>query len=398
MSNQEINLQWNSSGQPQPGPGALVEAGTPQTVVDIQKAAQPDSLSLESLPLQEREAVLRLKDRIDVSDSGAVAAFGGEPQGKVAAFSDTILKNVRTKDAGDAGKLLTDLVVQIKSFDGTSQEKGGFLGLFGGVKKQIDKMSAQYTNVENNVDKIVDSLEVQKRTLLKDVAMLDELYETNYIYFKELTLYIIAGKEKLTEIHEKTIPELQARAEQSRDEIDVQKFNDMTNYANRFEKKLHDLTLSRMISIQMAPQIRLLQNNDTQLVDKIQSSIVNAIPLWKNQIVIALALTNSKNALQSQKKVTDMTNDLLKKNSEMLKQGTLEVAQESERSIVSIETIRKTNQDLIETINGVIEIQQRGRQERQVAEAELVQLESQFKEALLTTTSRAQVRPYSDRT
>ena len=280
------------------------------------------------------------------------------------------------------------MVVEIKNFDISAEEKGGLFGFFGGVKKQMDKMRTQYDKVEGNINAVVDSLEVHKRILLKDIAMLEEMYDNNYTYYKELTLYIIAGREKLEEINTVTIPSLRAKAEETKDEIDVQRFNDMVNYANRFEKKLHDLTLSRMISIQMAPQIRLLQNNNTQLVDKIQSSIVNSIPLWKNQIVIALGLSNAKSALVSQKKVTDMTNELLRKNSEMLKQGSLEIAQESERSIVSIETIKKTNEDLIATINGVIEIQQKGREERQLAETELMKMESDFKLALLESKTK----------
>jgi uncharacterized protein YaaN involved in tellurite resistance len=383
---EEINLNWGAENSGTVEPPAV--AATPAPVQTAPAVQKEDPLSLQSLDEKQKTAVLNLKDKIDVSDAGAVVAYGAEAQNKVAAFSDSILKNIKTKDAGEAGQLLTNLVVEIKDFDATAEEKGGLFGFFGGIKRQIDKINAQYGKVEGNIEKIVDALEGHKRVLLKDVAMLDELYANNYSYYKELTLYIIAGKEKVAELNTVTIPALRQKAETSGDEIDAQKLNDAVNNTNRFEKKLHDLSLSRMIAIQMAPQIRLLQNNDTQLVDKIQSSIVNSIPLWKNQIVIALGLANAKSALESQKKVTDMTNELLQKNSALLKQGTLDIAEESEKSIISIETIQKTNQDLIETINGVIDIQKKGREDRQAAEVELARLETEFKQALLSSRTR----------
>ncbi len=347
----------------------------------VSEETKKSNLTLESLPEKDREAVLSFVKKIDITDSNAISNYGAESQNKIAAFSDSVLKNVKTKDTGEAGKLLTNLVAEIKSFDAEANEKPG---LFGSIKKQLAKLGANYSKVETNVDKIASALENHRRVLMKDVAMFDEMYDNNYNYYRELSMYIIAGKKKIEEINQTLIPALRQKAEDTKDEIDAQKLNDAMNAINRFEKKLHDLSLSRMVSIQMAPQIRLIQGNDTQLVDKIQSSIVNAIPLWKNQIVIALGLANAKAALEAQKKVSDMTNELLKKNSEMLKQGSLEIAEESEKSIISIETVQATNKNLIETINGVIEIQRVGKEKRAEAEQQLTVLENEFKAALLT--------------
>ena len=342
-----------------------------------------EELTTDLLSPEDRATVAQYVTKIDLSDTNAIITYGAAPQNKIAAFSDSVLRNIKTKETGAAGKLLSNLVVEIKNFDATGEQKTGLKSLFGGAKKSIDRMRADYTKVENNVDTITDALESHRKQLLKDIATYDALFENNFNYFKELNLYIIAGKEKIKETTEQLIPQLRAKAESSGDQLDAHKLNDAQNSLNRFEKKIHDLELSRMISLQMAPQIRLIQNNDAQLVDKINSSVVNSIPLWKNQIVIAMGLANSRAALETQRKVTDMTNDLLRKNSEMLKQGSLEVAKEAERGIVSIETIQKTNQDLIETINGVLDIQKQGTIDRKNAEVELGRIEEELKQALI---------------
>jgi len=356
---------------------------TGENKANLAAAGENSAFDVSKLTPQERATIENFVKQINIEDNNAVVTYGASAQKKIADFSDSVLKNVKTKDTGEAGKLLSDLMVEVQNFDASGQEKKGFMAMIGNAKKSVDKVVANYSRVEINVDKISNALENHRRQLLKDVALYDAMFENNYNYFKELNMYIIAGKEKLKEVEETMIPALRKKAEETKDEIDAQKLNDLINSCHRFEKKLHDLQLSRMISLQMAPQIRLVQNNDAQLVDKIQSSIVNAIPLWKNQIVIALGLANAQAALTVQKKVTDMTNDLLKKNSEMLKQGSIEIAKESERGIVELETVQKTNRDLIETIQTVLEIQKKGSEERRAAEVELGKIEGELKQALL---------------
>lgn len=375
--------------------GNELETGTRKIADTVPESSTAEStLTLDSLSPEEQTAVTNFAGKIDISDRNVVMQYGAAAQNKIARFSDGILQNVQTKDLGEAGKSLSSLVVEIKNFDASStgdEKKAGLAGLFkksGGITKQISKLVAGYSKAEVNIEKITSALESHKRTLLKDISMLDALYENNYSYFKEITMYIIAGEKRLKEFREKDIPAQRELAAASGDEMQAQKLNDMTNLAERFEKKLHDLKLTRMISIQMAPQIRLMQNNDALLAEKIQSSITNAIPLWKNQMVIALGLANSQAALATQKKVTDMTNELLVKNSEMLKQGTLEVAKASEESIVSIETVRKSNENLISTINEVLEIQKRGSESRNTAEQELIKLEGDLKSALYDASVR----------
>ncbi|MCL1995458.1 MAG: toxic anion resistance protein [Defluviitaleaceae bacterium] len=336
----------------------------------------------KELSEEERKRVEELVNGINLSDSSAVMQYGAPAQTKISKFSDNVLQNVRTKDTGEVGKDLTDLVTTIKEFDTDADKKPRF-ALFRNTKNRVDKLITNFSSVETNIDKIVTSLENHQRQLLKDLHMLDTMYQNNYSYFKELSLYIIAGEEKLQQFRDEEIPVQRKVAEETGDQMQAQKLRDMVDLANRFEKKLHDLTLSRTISVQMAPQIRLIQNNNTVLIEKIQSSIVNSIPLWKNQIVIALGIANSQKALQAQREVTDMTNALLQKNSEMLKQGSLSIAEEGERSIVSIETLQKTNTNLIETINGVLEIQKKGSEARQAATQELAKIEEELKQTLL---------------
>lgn len=356
------------------------------TVFQSTNNAPKETISTKKdLTPEERSFVNELSNKIELTDSTVIMQYGAPAQTKISKFSDSVLQNVKTKDTGIIGKDLTELVQTIQGFDITEEKKPKF-SLFGigrSAKKQVNKFITNYSSVENNIDKIIGSLEAHQRNLLKDINVLDTMYSNNYEYFKELSLYIIAGEEKLQSFRNNDIPTQRKIAEETGDQMEAQKLNDMVSQAERFEKKLHDLKMSRTISIQMAPQIRLIQNNNTVLVEKIQSSIVNSIPLWKNQIVIALGIANSKDALAVQKNVTDMTNELLLKNSEMLKQGSLEIAEESEKSIVSIDTLQKTNANLIETINGVLEIQRKGSEARASAEQELLKIENDLKSTLL---------------
>ena len=341
------------------------------------------SLNYNELTKEEKEAVDEFNKKIDVFDSTQILQYGSSAQTKISEFSDSVLEGVKTKDIGDTGKLLADLVASIKSFDGSIQEKKGLAKLFSSVKKEVDSIIAKYNKIEKNVDFIESGLDKNKVKLLKDISLLDTMYDKNLEYFKEVSLYIIAGERKLEELKNKTLPELREKAEKSKDQIDYQKVNDLESVINRFEKKIYDLKTTRLISIQMAPQIRLLQNNDAALVEKIQSSITNTIPLWKNQMVLALGITNAKSALKVEKAVTDLTNDMLVKNSETLKQGSIEIARESERAIVDIETLRKTNKDIIETLDEVIKIHEEGKVRRENASRELENIEQELKEKLI---------------
>ena len=344
-----------------------------------------ESLNYDLLTKEEKEAIDEFNKKIDISDSTQVLQYGAAAQSKVSEFSDTVLENVKTKSTGDTGKLLANLVAEIKSFDSTvgDTEPKGLFKIFHSAKKEIDKILAKYSKIETNIDVIEKGLEKDKLQLLKDITMFDTMYEKNLEYFKEISLYIIAGERKLDELRNVVLPELKAKAEKSGEQIDVQKVQDLEGTINRFEKKIYDLKTTRIISIQMAPQIRLLQNNDAELVEKIQNSITNTIPLWKNQMVLALGITNAKHALGEQQAVTNLTNDMLKKNSETLKQGSLDIARESERAVVDIETLKKTNRDIIETLDGVIKIHEEGRIKRQEAEKELATIEKELKDKML---------------
>lgn len=345
-----------------------------------------DSLNYDTLTKEEKEAIDEFNSKLDITDSTQVLQYGVPAQEKISKFSDNILEDVKTKQTGETGDLLARLVSQIKSFDGdvaSSNNKGFIAKLFTNAKKELDYIIAKYNKIEKNIDTIENGLEKDKLQMLKDISMFDTMYDKNLEYFKEISLYIIAGEKKLEELRTKVLPELQEQAKKSGEQLDVQKVNDMENMINRFEKKIYDLKTTRIISIQMAPQIRLLQNNEAELVEKIQSSITNTIPLWKNQIVIALGISNAKKALQSQQAVSKLTNDMLVKNSETLKQGSIQIAEESEKAIVNIETIQKTNQDLIETLDKVIEIHKNGRIKRQEAEVKLQEIEKELKDKML---------------
>ncbi len=343
-----------------------------------------ESLNYDLLTAEEKKAIDEFVEKIDVFDATQVLQFGASSQAKISEFSDSVLEDVKTKNTGAVGDLLAELVAEIKSFDtDVGKERHGLAKLFHNAKKELDKIIAKYTKIEKNIDVIEKDLEKDKIQMLKDIAIFDTMYEKNLAYFKEISLYIIAGDRKLKELKEKVLPELQKKAQESGEQLDAQKVQDMENTINRFEKKLYDLKTTRIISIQMAPQIRLLQNNEAELVEKIQSSITNTIPLWKNQMVLALGITNAKNALRNQQAVTNLTNDMLKKNSETLKQGSIDIAKESERAIIDIETLKKTNADIIETLDSVIEIHKNGRIQRQEAEKELQEIEKELKSKML---------------
>ena len=345
-----------------------------------------ESLNYDALSDSEKKAIDEFNEKIDIYDATQVLQFGAGAQEKISKFSDSILEDVKTKNTGEVGDLLANLVSQIKSFDadiGNSSKKGFLSKLFSNAKKEVDYIIAKYSKIEKNIDTIEGGLEKDKLQMLKDISIFDTMYQKNLEYFKEISLYIIAGEKKLEELKNVEMPKLQAKAQETNDQLDVQKVNDLENLINRFEKKIYDLKTTRIISIQMAPQIRLLQNNEAELVEKIQSSITNTIPLWKNQMVLALGINNAKRALQSQQAVSKLTNDMLVKNSETLKQGSIDIAEESEKAIVNIETLQKTNQDLIETLDKVIEIHKNGRIKRQEAEKTLEDIEKELKSKML---------------
>ena len=332
----------------------------------------------------EQKVVHDFAQKIDITNPNLSLEYGAGAQKNVADFSDAALAAVRTKDLGEVGDMISSLVVELKGFD-ADEERKGFLGLFKKAGTGIETLKAKYSKAEVNVDKISHQLEAHQRTLMKDVVILDQMYDKNLDYYKQLTMYILAGKEKLAQERATTLVELRQKAERTGLAEDAQRANDYDAMCLRFEKKLHDLELTRMVSIQMGPQIRLLQNNDTLMSEKIQSSLVNTIPLWKSQMVLALGMSHSQQAMEAQKAVTDMTNELLKKNADKLKMATVETAKESERAIVDIETLQHTNQQLISTLDEVLQIQTEGRQKRATAEAELRKIEGQLKQKLLET-------------
>ena len=355
----------------------MVEASAkPETVkeVDIEDKIQ--------LTDAEKKAVDDFAAKIDISNANHILQYGADAQAKITQFSDMALEKVRTKDLGSVGDTLSSLVVELKGFDPNEQKKG-FFGLFKKAGASIAELKAKYDKAEVNVEKVVDVLEGHQITLTKDIAVLDEMFKANMTNFKQLSLYIVAGKKKLEEVQNVTIPAMQAKAAETGAMEDAQAANDYANLANRFEKKLHDLDLTRTVSLQMGPQIRLIQNNDTLMVEKIQTTLLNTIPLWKSQMVLALGLAHSEQAMQAQKAVSDTTNELLKKNAELLKQTTVGVAQESERGIVDIETLKHTNQMLIDTLDEVVKIQNDGRAKRKAAEVELMNIETQLKDKML---------------
>lgn len=334
-----------------------------------------------TLTEEERNMVDQFADKINLSDSNLILQYGAGAQKKIADFSESTLNSVKSKDLGEIGEMLSDMVTELKSFD--EEETKGFMGIFKKSSNKLTAMKAKYDKAETNVEKISSALESHQIQLMKDVALLDKMYELNKNYFKELSMYIIAGKKKLNEVETKEIPELKMKAQESGLPEDAQAVNDLVALANRFEKKLHDLELTRTVSLQMAPQIRMIQSNDTLMAEKIQSTIVNTIPLWKSQMILALGVTHSGQAAKAQREVTDMTNALLKKNAETLKMATIETAKESERGIVDMETLKQTNESLISTLDEVMRIQDEGKAKRREAEKELGKMEQDLEEKLL---------------
>ncbi|MCI8622440.1 MAG: toxic anion resistance protein [Provencibacterium sp.] len=345
--------------------------------------AEPAVFNESILTPEERKMVDEFSQKIELTNSDLILQYGSGAQKKIADFSESALSNVRTKDLGEVGEMLSNVVIELKSFDVEEEEKG-FLGFFKRSSNKITAMKAKYDRAESNVNRICSALENHQVVLLKDVAMLDKMYELNRVYFKELSMYILAGRKKLDEVQNTQLPALREQAQKSGLPEDAQAANDLASMCNRFEKKLHDLELTRMISIQMAPQIRLVQSNDTLMAEKIQSTLVNTIPLWKSQMVLALGVAHSQQAAQAQREVTDMTNELLRKNAATLKMATVETAKESERGIVDMETLRITNESLISTLDEVMRIQEEGRQKRAEAEVELRRIEGELKQKLLS--------------
>lgn len=353
---------------------------------EVKKADEKENLRAILSP-GEQEQVEAFVKQIDVTNSQLVLQYGASAQKKIADFSEAALGNVRSKDLGEIGNDLASVVTELKSIDEEEEEKG-FLGFFKKNANKLANMKAKYAKAEENVDRICKVLEGHQIQLLKDAAMLDQMYELNLTYYKELSMYILAGKEKLEQVRTKELPELLARAELSGLPEDTQKAKDLAELCNRFEKKVYDLELTRTVAMQMAPQIRMIQSNDTAMSEKIQSTLVNTIPLWKSQMVLAIGVEHSAQAAKAQREVSDMTNALLKKNAETLKMATVETAKESERGIVDIETLRQTNETLISTLDEVMRIQEDGRTKRREAETELVQIEDAMRKKLLEMTRK----------
>lgn len=354
----------------------------PSTVAEETEIVADSAFNENNLTAEEKKMVEDFSQKIDLHNSQAILQYGAGTQKKMADFSENALKNVRTKDMGEVGDMLSGLVVELKSFEITEEDKG-LLGLFKKSANKVTGLKAKYDKTETNVNNVCQALEKHQVTLMKDIALLDKMYDANLSYFKELSMYIIAGKQKLEEVRNGELAEAKAKAQASNLPEDAQAAKDIEAMCDRFEKKLHDLELTRMISIQTAPQIRLVQNNDTMMAEKIQTTLVNTIPLWKSQMVLALGIEHSNQAAKAQREVTDVTNELLKKNADLLKTASVETAKESERGIVDMETLQHTNETLISTFDEVMKIQEDGRAKRQAAEQEMQRLETELKNKML---------------
>ncbi len=365
----------------QSAPTLTLDPFTEEKKVPVVTEEKKEVLDDSMLSEEEKAQVEAFSKQIDLTNSAVILQYGAGTQKKMADFSETALENVKAKDLGEVGELLSGVVTELKNFD--EEESKGFLGIFKKTSNKIEAMKAKYAKAETNINEICKVLEGHQVQLLKDVAVLDKMYDLNLTYFKELSMYILAGKKKLEEVRENELKELVNKAQISGLPEDAQAAKDLDAMCNRFEKKIHDLELTRTISMQTAPQIRLVQSNDTLMVEKIQSTVVNTIPLWKSQMVLALGVEHSAQAAEAQRQVTDMTNELLKKNAEKLKMATVDVAKESERGIVDIETLKKTNENLISTLDEVMKIQQEGRVKRQEAEIEMHRMENELKQKLL---------------
>ena len=364
-------------------PSLTLEPFAEEKPAPVEEKAQPVSVEQTPLTPEEQKMVDDFAARIDLHKSEQVMSYGAAAQKKIADFSESALASVRTKDLGEVGEMITSLVGELKGFSLDEEEKGGIFGWFRSQSNRINAMKTRYDKVEVNVERISGALENHQVQLRKDIVMLDKMYQRNLVYFKELSMYILAGKKKLAEARATELQQLLDKARASGLPEDSQAANDFAAMCDRFEKKIHDLELTRMVSIQMAPQIRLVQNNDTLMAEKIQSTLVNTIPLWKSQMVISLGLAHSQQAMEAQRAVTDMTNELLRKNAEALKQGTIATAKESERGVVDIETLKATNASLISTLDEVVKIQDEGRAKRRAAEEELGRLEGELRQKLL---------------
>ena len=378
-------LTLDAAAEPAVPELTLDGAAAPAQNETEKKAAEPVKIDESMLTDAEKKAVEEFSRKIDINDTNLILNYGAAAQKSVASFSENALSSVRNKDLGEIGETLSSLVVEVKGFG--KEEKKGLFGAFQKQKNKLDIMRAQYGKAEASVNRIVAELEKHQVTLMKDIAMFDQMYELNLKYYKELTMYIIAGKKRLEEVRAGELEELRRKAEETGSAEDAQKYNDMVQQCNRFEKKLHDLELTRMVSLQMGPQTRLLQNNDTLMVEKIQSSLVNTIPLWKSQMVLALGMEHGRQATAAQSAVTETTNELLKKNADMLKMGTIATAKEAERSVIDIETLQHTNEQLISTLDEVLNIQREGAEKRKVAEAELGRIEGELKQKLMELRS-----------
>ncbi len=377
--NNEIKLTLD----PTAGMSAAAAAPAPQPA-EPAKTAEPQVPALDESMFSdtERQAIAEFSKQIDITNSGLILGYGSAAQKKISDFSDTALGSVRNKDFGETGTMITNLIGNLRSMNDDADDNG-FLGMFKNSKRKIENLKLKYDKCEDSVNDIVAILEQHQITLLKDVAMFDDLYDMNLTYFKELTMYILAGKKRLAEERATTLVELKNKAKQTALPEDAQAANDFEEQCIRFERKLHDLELTRMVSIQMSPQIRLVQNNDTMMAEKIQTVIMNTIPLWKSQMVISLGIEHSRQAMEAGRMVTDMTNELLKKNAEALRQATVDITREAERGIVDIETLTQTNEQLIQTLDEVQQIQKEGRDKRVAAEAELGRIENELKTKLI---------------
>ena len=368
-------------------PTLTLDPAADEKVIAESKKATPVQVEDTPLSPEEQKMVNDFAEKIDITNSQMVLQYGAASQKKLSDFSETALSRVKTKDMGETGELITNLISELQGFDATTEQPKGIFGFFKKTSNSIEQLKTRYDSADKNVERIKAQLEDHQVTLMKDITMLDKMYELNLVYFKELTMYILAGKKKLAEVLANDLKAAQEKAQRTQLPEDAQAARDLADLCDRFEKKLYDLELTRNVSIQMGPQIRLIQSNDTMMAEKIQTTIVNTIPLWKNQMVLALGLAHSQQAMQAERAVTDMTNDLLKKNAEALKLGTIETAKESQRGVVDIETLQQTNKSLIETLDELNKIQREGRAKRAAAEQELTRIEDELKQKMMEIRS-----------
>ena len=368
-------------------PTLTLDPAADEKVIAESKKATPVQVEDTPLSPEEQKMVNDFAEKIDITNSQMVLQYGAASQKKLSDFSETALSRVKTKDMGETGELITNLISELQGFDATTEQPKGIFGFFKKTSNSIEQLKTRYDSADKNVERIKAKLEDHQVVLMKDIAMLDKMYEYNLVYFKELTMYILAGKKKLADVRANELKAAQEKAQRTQLPEDAQAARDLADMCDRFEKKLYDLELTRNVSIQMGPQIRLIQSNDTMMAEKIQSTIVNTIPLWKNQMVLALGLAHSQQAMQAERAVTDMTNELLKKNADALKMGTIETAKESQRGVVDIETLQQTNKSLIETLDELNKIQSEGRAKRAAAEQELTRIEDELKQKMMEIRS-----------